>query len=79
MNYVENLKLTQWKKLFKILKYSDKQSLNIFGVSECFLFEFTSMSGVWKFEKLFNGPGRHVSSPFLFDRLGQPPGPTRHS
>jgi hypothetical protein len=61
MNCVENLKSTQWRKLFKLFNSSGMQSLNIFGVTECFLFEFTSLSGVWKFEKLFSGSGPHVS------------------
>jgi hypothetical protein len=68
MNSVENLKSTQCRKLFKIFKSSYIQSFNIFGAREGFLSEFKSLSEVWKFEKLFNGPGPHVSGMFLFDR-----------
>jgi hypothetical protein len=70
INSVDNLKTTQWKTLFKTFHSSGMQSSNIFGVREGFLFEFTNLSGVWKFEKLFNGPGPHVSDPFPFDHSG---------
>jgi hypothetical protein len=42
MNYVENLKSTQLRNLFRIFKSSNMQSLNIFGAKEGFLFEFQS-------------------------------------
>jgi hypothetical protein len=70
MNHVETLKLTQWRKTFKIFKSSRMQSLNIF--------EFTCLSGVWKFENYLTGPGPHVSGLCAFDRPGRSPGPTRH-
>jgi hypothetical protein len=57
MNSLDNLKLTQLRKLFKIFKYSDMQSLNIFRAKESFLFEFANLSGVWKFENLFYRAG----------------------
>jgi hypothetical protein len=75
MNSVENLKPSQWIKLFKAFKSSRIQSLNIFGVWKGFLFEFPSLSGVWKFEKLFSGAIPHVNGPFPFNRLGRSPGP----
>jgi hypothetical protein len=75
MNSIENLKSTESKKLFKIFKSSRMQNLNIFGAKKSLLFEFTSLSGVWKIEKLFTGPGPHVSGPFLFDCPGWSPGP----
>jgi hypothetical protein len=53
MNYVENLNSTQWRKLFTIFKSRSMQRLNIFWARECFLFKFTSLSGVWNFKKLF--------------------------
>jgi hypothetical protein len=55
MNSVVNLKSTKWRKLFKILKSSSMESLNIFRAREDFLFEFTSLSGVWKFENYLTG------------------------
>jgi hypothetical protein len=64
-------------KLFKLLMSTCMQSLNIFGASEGFLFEFTSLSGVQKFEKLFNGLGPYVSDPFPFDRPRRSPGLVR--
>jgi hypothetical protein len=54
MNFVENLKSTQLKKLLKIFKSSGMESFNIFGPSEGFLYEFANLSGVWKFENVFN-------------------------
>jgi hypothetical protein len=78
MNSVENLKSTQWRKFFKLFKSSSMQCLNIFGAREGFLFEITSLSGVWKFCKSFNGPGPHVSDPFPFDHTGRSPSPARH-
>jgi hypothetical protein len=56
-------------------KISSMKSFNIFGAREGFLFEFTRLSGVWKFEKLFSGPGPDVSGPFPFDHPGWSPGP----
>jgi hypothetical protein len=53
MNPVNNLKSTQLRKLFKLFKYHCMQSLNIFGARESFLFEFASLSRVWKFENRF--------------------------
>jgi hypothetical protein len=53
MNYVENLKSTQLRKLFKIFKSSSMQSLNIFWSRESFLFEFATLCGVWKIENRF--------------------------
>jgi hypothetical protein len=61
--------LTQWRKTFKIFKSSRMQCLNIF--------EFTCLSGVWKFENYLTGPGPHVSGLCAFDRPGWSPGPTR--
>jgi hypothetical protein len=77
MNLVDNLKSTQCKKLFITLKSSHVQSLNIFGARQGLLFEFTCLIGVWKFEKLFSGPGPHVSGSFLLDCPGRLPGPVR--
>jgi hypothetical protein len=77
LNYIWNLKLIQWRKLCKIFKSSRMQSLNIFGVGERFLFEFSSLSGVSKFENYLTRPGPHVSGLFSFDRLEQSPSPTR--
>jgi hypothetical protein len=57
MNFVENLKSTQFIKLFKIFKSSSMKSLNIFRVREGFLFEFANLSGVRKFENLFYRAG----------------------
>jgi hypothetical protein len=57
MNYVENLKSNQWRKLFEIFKSSSMQSLNIFVVGEGFLFEFASLSEVWKFKNIFYWAG----------------------
>jgi hypothetical protein len=42
------------------------QSLNIFEAREGFLFEFASLSGVWKFGNLFYGLGPPVSGPRRF-------------
>jgi hypothetical protein len=53
MNSVDNFKSTKLRKLFRILKSSSMQSLNIFRAREGFLFEFASLSGVWKFENIF--------------------------
>jgi hypothetical protein len=78
MNSVENLKSTQWRKFFKLFKSSSMQCLNIFGARGGFLFEITSLSGVWKFCKSFNGSGPHVSDPFPFDHTGRSPSPARH-
>jgi hypothetical protein len=78
MNYVENLKLAQWRTLFKLFKYSRMQSFNIFGARGDLLFEFASLSRVWKLENYLTRPGPHVSSPFLFDRPGLLPGLARH-
>jgi hypothetical protein len=50
MNSTEHLKSTQWRKLFKISESSSMQRLNIFGVREGFLFDFTNLSGVWEHE-----------------------------
>jgi hypothetical protein len=58
INYVENLKLTQLRKLFRIFQSSPIQSLNIFGVREDQVLYFTNLS---KFELIenhwFNGLG----------------------
>jgi hypothetical protein len=78
MNSVDNFKSTQWRKLFKAFMSSGMQILNIFGGREGLLFEFTCFSRFWKFEKLFNGSGPHVSGPFPFDRLGRSLGPAHH-
>jgi hypothetical protein len=78
MNSVENLKSTQWRKFFKLFKSSSMQCLNIFGAREGFLFEITSLSGVWKFCKSFHGLGPHASDPFPFDHTGRSPSPARH-
>jgi hypothetical protein len=78
MNYVENLKLAQWRTLFKLFKYSRMQSFNIFGARGDLLFEFASLSRVWKLENYLIRPGPHVSGPFLFDRPGLLPGLARH-
>jgi hypothetical protein len=53
MNSVDNLKSTQLRKLFKICNSISMQCLNIFEGWEAFLFEFTNLSGVWKFERIF--------------------------
>jgi hypothetical protein len=63
--------------LFRIFKSSLMQGLNIYGEGEGFLFEFTSLSRVWKFEKSFDGLGPQVSGPFPFDRPGRSPSPVR--
>jgi hypothetical protein len=65
MNYAENLKLTQWRNLFTIFKSSSVQSFNIFGVQEGFVFEFISLSGVWKFGNLFYWAGPTSQQPTL--------------
>jgi hypothetical protein len=73
MNSVENLKSTQRRKLFKIFKSSRMQSLNIFGAREGFTFEFTSLSGVWKFENHLTGRARMSVAHFrLTTRDGRP-------
>jgi hypothetical protein len=77
LNYIWNLKLTQCRNLCKIFKSSRMKSLNIFGVGERFLFEFSSLSGVSKFENYLTRPGPHVSGLFSFDRSEQSPSPTR--
>jgi hypothetical protein len=69
---------TQSRKLFKILKSSLKEGLNIFGAREVFLFDFASLSGVWKFENYLTWLGPHVSGLFPFDCPGRLPDPTRH-
>jgi hypothetical protein len=53
MNSIENLKSAQFRKLFKIFKSSNMESLNIFGITEGFLSEFACLHRVWKFENLF--------------------------
>jgi hypothetical protein len=45
------------EKVVQNFKSSRMQSLNMFGRRECFLFEFESLSGVWKFENLFDRAG----------------------
>jgi hypothetical protein len=73
MNFVQNLKSTQWRKLFKIFKCSGIQSFNIFGARECFLFEFTNLSGVWKFENSLTGRAHMLAARFhLTSRDGHP-------
>jgi hypothetical protein len=62
MNYVENLKSAQSKKLFQIFNSICMQSLNIFEAREDFLFEFTTLSGVWKFERIFLLSQAHLSA-----------------
>jgi hypothetical protein len=70
MNYVENLKLTQLRKWFKIFS-------SICGAREGFLFEFASLSGVWKFERIFLLGRAHLSvARFHFDCPGWSPSPT---
>jgi hypothetical protein len=66
MNFIENFKLTQWRKFSKIFSYICMQSFNIFGAIEGFLFKFTNLSGVWKFENYLTRPGPHVSARFRF-------------
>jgi hypothetical protein len=74
MNGIENLKSAQWIKLLKIFNYSHIQSMNIFGVREGFLFEFTSLSGVWKFENHLTGLARMLAARFrLTARSRAPP------
>jgi hypothetical protein len=77
MNSVKILKSTQLRQLFKIFQTRCMQSLKIFAAWEGFLFEFASLSGVWKFENYLTGPGPHVSDPFPFDRPGRSPSPVR--
>jgi hypothetical protein len=73
MNSIENFKLTQWRKFSKIFSYICMQSFNIFGAIEGFLFKFTNLSGVWKFENYLTRPGPHVSARFRFtDQDGRP-------
>jgi hypothetical protein len=74
MNYVEKLKSTQFRNLFKISKCSRMQSFNIFSGREGFLFEFVSLSGVWKFKNIFNRAGPTCQQPVsvLTARDGHP-------
>jgi hypothetical protein len=73
MNYVENLKSDQWRKLFNIYNSSSLQCLNIFGAREDFLFEFTSLSGVWKFGNHLTGrPSMSAAHFCLTARDGRP-------
>jgi hypothetical protein len=73
MNYVENLNSAQRIKLFKIFKYIRMQILNIFGAWESFVFEFTSLSRVWKFENHLMGRAHMSVAHFrLSTRDGRP-------
>jgi hypothetical protein len=63
MNFVENLKSTELRKLLNIFKSSRMQSLNIFEAWKGFLLEFAILSGVQKFENLFNWAGPTCQRP----------------
>jgi hypothetical protein len=45
------------EKVVQNFKSNRMQSLNMFRRRECFLSEFESLSGVWKFENLFDRAG----------------------
>jgi hypothetical protein len=60
-------------KLFKVFKSIHMQSFNIFGARDGFLFEFTSLSRVWKFENHLTDRARMSAVRFcLTARDGRP-------
>jgi hypothetical protein len=66
MNYVENLRSTQLRKLFKIFKSSITQSLNIFKEREGLHFEFICFCWVWILEENLNWAGPTCQRPISF-------------
>jgi hypothetical protein len=55
------LKSTQWRKLFKIFRFSPMKSLNIFGAREASILNLEFELSL-KFGKEFNWPGAHQSA-----------------
>jgi hypothetical protein len=76
MNFVDNLKSTQLRKLFKIFKSTKIKKFEYVWSRKGLPFEFASWRGVWNPEKIFNWAGPTCQWPvFTFDHPGPLPGP----